>query len=242
MGRTLAFIASGVLTLLDGALGIYATIWPPTDDASKANFLDALVAVTLLAIAALVAFVIFENKERKTDKTDREKHNRMLAELHADKFQKTATVSLNASAVIATPQPDNITGEGHGTQPPQTGTATGTVRNIADEVKAGNPLARFEWENVTSLRAAGLRLAKLYRDFADKPVDREEIKTGNYLSNFWAEFPFGELAALKDRMTNILGFEVASAAEELPSEPDRIKKLAKHLQNEALKIADDVPL
>ena len=62
------------------------------------------------------------------------------------------------------------------------------------------------------------------------------------LTNFWAEFPFGELAALKDRLRDILRFDVTSAAEELPGTPERIKRLAKRLEGEALKIPQDVPL
>ena len=223
MGRIISFIASGVFTLFDGVLGILATVWPPTDDAAKAHFLDGVIAVTALAIASLVSLVLFEKHERDAEKAQREDQNRMIAELHAKAFSNVGEVS----------------------QPPQAVSAQGAANpspTIAQEVALGNVFVRFEREGVPTLREAGLHLAKKYRDFANANKS-DATRQEPLLTAFWSEYPFRELSSVKDRIENVIGFQqVNPSTEVLPSTPENILRLAKHLEKDALKVPADVPL
>ncbi len=240
MLRTIAFISQGILVAILGALGVLATSrsagvkMTPAEAAVQAHTSDGIIAITLLIIVATTVFGILDYFDRKRDRAERETSNRHIAEIHAKHYpQETEPLEH---------QPIPVEAQGRVIQAPQTVAATAIVKNIADEVRAGRPMTRFELAKINSLRGAGLHLAKLYRDFASRAIDRAAIKSGTYLTDFWQQFPFGELDAIKERMENILGFEVASPAEELPFEPANIKRLAKQLQKEALKIPGDVPL
>lgn len=98
--RFAVFVASGVLTVLDGAIGFVATIMPPgpNNDALKAHYLDAIIFVTLLAIMAYVALGLIDHYERNAEKEERRILNRRVAELHEEKFGKGETKSLAASS------------------------------------------------------------------------------------------------------------------------------------------------
>lgn len=206
-------------------LAWYATAFPldaSAPQSAKTHYVAIVSLIAAVAIIALIAFAFMDHFERRRDKKERQRLNMMVAEMHEAQTSKSDSKRSG-----------------------QIGQAVGMVVNptIAESVKNGDVFTRFHRENITLLRTAGLRLAKLYRDFAARPVDKGEISSGKYMTDFWEQFPFGELDAIKERLSGILGvFNVASAAEELPSQPDRIKKLAKNLENEALKIREDVPL
>lgn len=241
MGRTITNGLKALMLLVNGALGIYATIRCPLDSVLKTDLIFAVSAVTAIVIFLIVLSSIFEQRDRVREKSEHEKLNRMVAELHERIVPtKSCQTDISTSATEITNEP--IAGEGHTVQSPQLADGKGVVRNIADEVRDGRPFARFKFENITSLRAAGLRLAQLYRTFANESVDLNETSNGKYMIKFWECFPFGELDAIKLRLKNILGFEVSSAALELPSQPIAVNRLAAHLEKESLKIPDDVPL
>lgn len=91
MVRLLVSVTSGVLAAMTGALGLIATVFPPTDDAAKAHFIDGIILVTILTILAIAALGIIEYREREKEKYEREKHNRYIAELHMDRFSSSVT-------------------------------------------------------------------------------------------------------------------------------------------------------
>ena len=116
MARIAASIASGVFVLLSGALGVVATLWPPSDPATKAHFLDGLIVVTVLAVAALVGYVLLEDRERKADKAERERHNRMIVDI----YQRGLT-----------PKNEGITGTADPVQASQTMNAAATFQSAS---------------------------------------------------------------------------------------------------------------
>lgn len=220
IARLPAAIVSGAATVV---LAWYTTAFPLDSSATSAertHYISIVSTIAVTAILFLIVFAILDDRERGKDKADLRESHRLVAEMHAK--------------IVA------FEGQNKGAQK---SVAYGTVRNpsIAESVKNGDCFTRFKRENVTSLRQAAQVLAKGYRDFA------ATVKGGYdgdaVLQTFWADYPFGELSAMKDRLKTILGqFNVTSGTEWLPTSPENIVKLANDLEKEAVKVPSDILL
>jgi hypothetical protein len=93
--------------------------------------------------------------------------------------------------------------------------------------------------NGTTLRLAGLDLARRMRQF----LDSDDGPDQTLLDRFWAQFPFKELDDLKERFGLHLGFtNIIPSTYQLPSTRENIRYIAADVEREAGRIAPDVPL
>ncbi len=218
----LGFIVSGGATATLG----YLSTNVPTDPKALGHFHFVILVVCVVGFIALATIGVIDylqEKERNKLEKDRDERDRQR-DKRDEEWERRADERERLSAERFAELSERLAKAGESREEPPAPPAPPPPPKVP-----------------TTLRQAGLEMAKRMRDFANETDCTDG--SDKLLMEFWKSFPFRSYDAIKERMIVPLGrWNVKPASDWLPNRHAVILDLANSIESDALKVPPDVLL